>query len=516
MTENEVLQSEIDDVLSNVMSTVDGTVPPLQNHVEPQSQGKNVTSLVAKFQSKQVTSTPVATQPASNNHQELSRSGDQSLNPVPSDIVTPSQKGSGSEALANHLKNFFGDKRSGSESNSVETNGIAPRLGSSESPSQVRQTTPKPSDQDDSIIVVSSAQILVGTTSWVSQTISTMANGGVACVDDKGKEVDKTFEDSQESSVTHTSFASSKQDSFASDFSTSNYTTTDIESSFDLTSPPITPSAKSSTYPLKSALKNPSHLEGGVSSGSMKKRAVTLADMKNKPNFMKHDLTESVEDREDDVLCELEEKNAGQQVRSRTNTLAAVYGLRGRKPLEQGRRKKREIKKLKRQSSLTDISQAHKEPLTFMRELELISPDFEARIRQRICRAIGDKYGGLTKATKAATTIQRAYRGYKMKRQFLEIRKRKDIPLRKRAQSLRDPRRRPSILRRNMKYRREISVGDPTKDPLLKAKEAGRLLSKERNSHGHSGTRLALIHKKRSETLLEETVTAVDEPKEKV
>ena len=75
-----------------------------------------------------------------------------------------------------------------------------------------------------------------------------------------------------------------------------------------------------------------------------------------------------------------------------------------------------------------------------------------------------EKYGGLEKATQAAIKIQQSWRQFKLRTEFQRIKQQNKsqprLQLRKRAQSIRDPRRRPIITKkRNIRaYHREASV----------------------------------------------------------
>ena len=132
--------------------------------------------------------------------------------------------------------------------------------------------------------------------------------------------------------------------------------------------------------------------------------------------------------------------------------------------------KKGPNRKLRRRSSFPDYRQ---DRTIQIQGLELFSPNVEARIREKVCRAIEVKYGG--QSTQAAISIQRAYRDYKLKKRFEEIR-REASQMRKRAESLRaDPIRRPSIVRK----RRELNG----KDPLLLAQEASKKLANRRGGY---------------------------------
>ena len=133
--------------------------------------------------------------------------------------------------------------------------------------------------------------------------------------------------------------------------------------------------------------------------------------------------------------------------------------------------------------------------------LEFISPDMELKVREKICRAIGEKYGGLLRANRAATTIQTAYRQYKMKKRYDEIRKEAST-LRKRAMSMTHPRsRKPTLVRRDrpLRYQRQITAL-AANDPLMKARLLSRELGKE--SIPHTSGRRHLVEQKRSERAL--------------
>ena len=65
-------------------------------------------------------------------------------------------------------------------------------------------------------------------------------------------------------------------------------------------------------------------------------------------------------------------------------------------------------------------------PLQFAQksqEITIWSPDMEARIYKKIRTSLGEKYGSLERVTQAAVTIQKAYRGYKLRKHFDEIRR---------------------------------------------------------------------------------------------
>ncbi len=246
-------------------------------------------------------------------------------------------------------------------------------------------------------------------------------------------------------------------------------TGTDIESSIDTSTPLVSPTSSLSTNKM---VKNP------------------LAQLR-------------LNNDEDVIQCR------GYTMRSRTHTLAALR-YKGKKPIERGRQRLTDIKKeekkgqpkIKRQSSLTNLN-------TIGVDYELISPEIACWIRGKIIRDLENKYGGSEKANKAASKIQRMYREYKLQSRFKEIRREKHR--RNRAHSMRTPGRRPSILnKKRPKYRRETSTPSVT-DPLLKAREASKLLSKERTGHTHSGTRLELVQEKRQKVVELVEVTLEEE-----
>ena len=285
--------------------------------------------------------------------------------------------------------------------------------------------------------------------------------------------------------------------------------TTDFESSLEVTSPPNSPPkiepSPIKDLPLKSALKKPTTatLEGD----KKVKKAVSLADVKDKSQSISQDshslVTVDEEEEEEDELGDMRDLKSS--IRSRTMTISALQGRSGRRP-ELGRGRRKDVKTeaariLKRRNSLTHFRRGQR---IILKELELISPDVEAKIREKICKAIGNKFGGLQRATQAAITIQRAYRQYKLKKRFDEIRK-EASQMRRRAISMSNTRRRPSILRRqrNERYRREMSITS-TNDPLLRAKQAALNVTRERSSH--TSSRLHLLQQKRNENSLPQVV----------
>ena len=297
--------------------------------------------------------------------------------------------------------------------------------------------------------------------------------------------------------------------SSAASGSTLGDSTTDFESSFEVTSPPNSPPkiepSPIKDLPLKSALKKPTT---AIMEGDKKvRKAVSLADVKDKSQSISQDsyslVTVDEEEEEEDELGDMRDLKSS--IRSRTMTISALQGRSGRGP-ELGRRRRKDVKTeaariLKRRNSLTHFRRGQR---IILKELELISPDVEAKIREKICKAIGNKFGGLQRATQAAITIQRAYRQYKLKKRFDEIRK-EASQMRRRAISMSNTRRRPSILRRqrNERYRREMSITS-TNDPLLRTKQAALNVTRERSSH--TSSRLHLVQQKRNENSLSKLV----------
>ena len=272
---------------------------------------------------------------------------------------------------------------------------------------------------------------------------------------------------------------------------------TDFESSFEVISPPNSPPkielSHNGGLPLKSALKKPTT---AIVEGDKVRKAVSLADVKDKSQSISQDsyglITVDEEEEEEDELGDMRDLKSS--IRSRTQTISALQG--GRKPVELGRRRRKDVKTeaariLKRRNSLTHFRRGQR---IILKELELISPDVEAKIREKICKAIGNKFGGLQKATQAAITIQRAYRQYKLKKRFDEIRK-EASQMRRRAISMSNTRRRPSMLRRQ-RYRREMSITSAN-DPLLRTKQAALNVTRERSSY--TSSRLHLVQQKRNE-----------------
>ena len=279
---------------------------------------------------------------------------------------------------------------------------------------------------------------------------------------------------------------------------------TDFESSLEVVSPVNSPTKvelSPEKLPLKSALKKPTTAAAEEDDKKVRK-VVSLVDVKHKNQSVSQDsygliTVDEEEGEEDDELGDMRDMKSS--IRSRTKTLSGLQAGSGRKHVELGRRRVKDAKTeaariLKRRNSLTHFRRGQR---IILKELELISPDVEAKIREKICKAIGNKFGGLQKATQAAITIQRAYRQYKLKKRFEEIRK-EASQMRRRAISMSNTRRRPSMLRRqrNQRYHREMSISS-TNDPLVRTREAVLNVTRERSSH--TSSRLHLVQQKRNE-----------------
>ena len=81
-------------------------------------------------------------------------------------------------------------------------------------------------------------------------------------------------------------------------------------------------------------------------------------------------------------------------------------------------------RRLKRSAAAIQLVRTKWLPLQFVQQpqsLAMLSPDMEAKIYEKIRTSLGEKYGSLERATQAAVIIQKAYRGYNMKKRFDEI-----------------------------------------------------------------------------------------------
>ena len=177
--------------------------------------------------------------------------------------------------------------------------------------------------------------------------------------------------------------------------------------------------------------------------------------------------------------------------RSRVSTISSSTG----RHKEYGRKNSKQLQEEARKLSERAMNSRHGGRK--YQTLELFSPDMELRIQEKICNALGKKYGGLARANRAAVCIQTAYRQYKLLKLYEEIRK-EASNMRKRSQSMKERHRKPSMVRKNrpMRYHRQLTDLIPN-DPLQKAKLLSRELGKE--SVSHTSLRRHLVEKKRSE-----------------
>ena len=80
-------------------------------------------------------------------------------------------------------------------------------------------------------------------------------------------------------------------------------------------------------------------------------------------------------------------------------------------------------------NGISRVSLLHRQFYSKTEKITVLSPDMEAKIHEKICRSLGAKYGSLERATEAAVTIQKTYRGYKLRRHFEEIRREGNVQL---------------------------------------------------------------------------------------
>ena len=167
-----------------------------------------------------------------------------------------------------------------------------------------------------------------------------------------------------------------------------------------------------------------------------------------------------------------------------------------------GAGKKQTSHALRRQNSFPRRGQR-----IIVEDLTYLSPDMEMKIQEMMHKAIGKKYGGLERAVKAATCIQVAYREYKIRKRFIEIRRQQqDTMVRRRAFSVKYPRgRRPSMIGPK-KYRRDVSA--PSVDPMQRVQAAHKqITSRSMGISPHISRRDVLI---RNNSLSDSPL--VDEP----
>lgn len=286
-------------------------------------------------------------------------------------------------------------------------------------------------------------------------------------------------------------------ESTSSDHPSSEAFPTDMESSMEVFSPTMSPldAKMDDNVFLRTGQKSlPDLAKGGI----LRPTAVARLEAVRKSAAMDDTKLE-----EEDTLDELASFKC--DVRSRTQTLSALSG--GKRRMELGRKRLRqhklEMKRFSSMSASTGLSEGAehgpRERANTIHELELLSPILQAKIRNMTLKKIYSKYGGKDVVMRAVEVITSAYQTYKLRSRFLERQKEKRekrTEQRKRAQSLRQPHRRPSIMNRNRsRYKTD-------KDPILKSTETAERLAKERVPHAHSGARQELMEKRRSETSL--------------
>lgn len=183
---------------------------------------------------------------------------------------------------------------------------------------------------------------------------------------------------------------------------------------------------------------------------------------------------------------EFSEEDKARSIRSRTKTISSA---RPGKREFVGRKSRMELMKV----AIDMQSFGNYRPgKRILNERELLSPEVELKVQEKVCNSLGKKYGGLKRAVKAAITIQRAYRDYKLRKRFEEIRFKAGV-VRKRAQTMKGPQRKPSLLRKQRPEKYSRQVTSPT-DPMQQAREISNKLSSNRFSP--STTRLYLLRAK--------------------
>ena len=224
-----------------------------------------------------------------------------------------------------------------------------------------------------------------------------------------------------------------------------------------------------------------------LSSPRRRYATMSLTDFKKSQQSQSVDYSSS---EAEDVLDKYDGFENFSRKRSRVSTIASSTGKEYRR--KNSRQLKEEAAKLERSPNFRSGGRK-------FQPLELFSPDMELRIREKICNGIGKKYGGICRATKAAIVIQTAYRQYKLQKRYNEIRK-EAIQVRKRAHTMKHPRRELSMIRRNrpQRYQRQLTTALSGNDPLLKAKLRSQELGRESSTSLISSRRHLLVEKTRS------------------
>ena len=333
-------------------------------------------------------------------------------------------------------------------------------------------------------------------------------------------------------------FRKDRTESVSSDFLSSEGTGTDWESSLDVISPPLTnpgPTHLVTDKPIPTHLStdnpspthpvtdnpSPAHVtaEKSLKSSNASMPNIMLDKTKRMFNSAHHmsvrdDSNLLEEDEEEDSLGDIHSFGA-QDMRSRTMTVSgATY-----KKMEIGRKKikvhRKENMILKRATSqvVGNGKDFTKDVVAIKHDFELLSPLLEAKIKNMALTRIYDMYGGKDTVKSAISVIEQAWQNYRLRKRFLERLKEKSqnrMKIRERAKSLRQPHRRPSILQKGGRghYRKVNLVAGDGKttpaapvmmDPMARSREKAALLGKERLGHTHSGARLELMEKRRSD-----------------
>lgn len=302
------------------------------------------------------------------------------------------------------------------------------------------------------------------------------------------------------------------KDSISSDYQLSDVA--DLDNNADVFSPSLDKQSSSVLKSLPNLELSEEGGDGGGAKSSVDGRKVMSTRCVRDDSIITND-------EEDDMVDDL--RSFKHKVRSRTQTLSGLTG--GKRRPEIGRKKLKEYRlEMKRFSSVSaaqtlssGTEQVAKEDRKILRkELELLSPLLQTKIRNMTMKRIYSEYGGKDMVMKAVCVIEMAYQTYKLRKRFeerLKERRENRTFQRKRAFSLRQPHRRPSIMNKRGRYPRGEKKGEE-KDPITKSKEAVERLAKGRLPHAHSGSRLELVEKRRSEGSLGLRGFRVEEEKE--
>ena len=409
--------------------------------------------------------TPLST---SHNRTPSVRSAGSGASPEP-----PKRFNSSSEGIASRIASLFSSNRK----NSKDKDSPPPTSSSDEARSTMTMMNGSVESQNQNGSTVQSPEMSLTNKIPLANEIPPATEAPLTNETPLANEIpttdDSTPKRATESPSTMKKF---KQDSVASNMgsdliSSGDYSTTDIDSSFDHTSPPTSPASSlgaSSLASTSTSISSPSRRLEGIEA---RNAVLSRKRFERKSPRIRRVRVEGGaagrEEEDGDTLGDLPPMNSLQKMRERTKTVSLSQGVSSRTTTELGRQKrtKQEIREkqfaLKRHRSLTDLRLIAG---TFaLKELELISPDFESKIRDKITKSVGEKYGGLEKATQAAIKIQQSWRQFKLRSRFQKIKQQTKSQLqqqlRQRAQTMRNPRRRPSIMKKRKRaYHRETSV----------------------------------------------------------